>query len=155
MQLARTPMPLNFVVAGKAFEGIIIGFFKVNVLSLIFSTLQGEALTALTALSVRHDFGESMLAGLLIDATYPLYLYCNCSGYIDTVIGIARFLRIGLPENFDRPFSSDNFIHFWSRWHITLSERLKTYVYNPLVIGLMRKNPSPGAEPFFGVLAFL
>jgi D-alanyl-lipoteichoic acid acyltransferase DltB (MBOAT superfamily) len=86
-------------------------------------------------------------------AAYPLYLYCNFSGYIDIVIGIARFLRIELPENFNRPFSSDNFMNFWSRWHITLSEWLKTYVYNPLLIACMRKYQSVSIEPFLGVFA--
>jgi D-alanyl-lipoteichoic acid acyltransferase DltB (MBOAT superfamily) len=59
-----------------------------------------------------------------------------------------------LPENFDRPFSSDNFITFWSRWHITLSEWLKTYVYTPLLMTLMRRYPSPALEPFWGVFGF-
>ena len=70
------------------------------------------------------------------------------------VIGIARFLRLRLPENFDRPFSSDNFLNFWSRWHITLSQWLKTYVYNPLLMTMMRRYPDPGIAPFLGVVAF-
>jgi alginate O-acetyltransferase complex protein AlgI len=63
-------------------------------------------------------------------------------------------LRIELPENFGRPFASDNFMNFWSRWHITLSEWLKTYVYNPLLIALMRRYQSPRVESFLGVFAF-
>ena len=43
---------------------------------------------------------------------YPFYIYCNFSGYIDIVIGIARFLRIKLPENFNRPFSSKKLFDF-------------------------------------------
>ena len=65
----------------------------------------------------------------------------------DIVIGIARLMRITLPENFNRPFSSDSFIGFWSRWHITLSEWLKTYVYYPVLMNLMRRYPSPALEP--------
>src|SRR5439155_866231 len=72
---------------------------------------------------------EQVWPAMVAAATYPLYLYCNFSGYIDIVIGIARLLGISLPENFNRPFASDNFVTFWSRWHITLSTWLKTYVY--------------------------
>jgi D-alanyl-lipoteichoic acid acyltransferase DltB (MBOAT superfamily) len=150
-QLAPVPLPLNIIVAGQALERIIVGFFKVNVLSLFLSMIQASALNSLGS---TRTGGERVLAGTLIAAAYPMYLYCNFSGYIDIVIGIARFLRIELPENFNRPFSSDNFVTFWSRWHITLSTWLKTYVYNPLLIVSMRRWPSPAIEPFLGVFAF-
>jgi D-alanyl-lipoteichoic acid acyltransferase DltB (MBOAT superfamily) len=149
-QLAPVPLELGAISGGRAFERIVVGFFKVNVLSLAISMLQNRALTGLTA---ADSFNNRLLQGLVIVASYPLYLYCNFSGYIDIVIGIARFLRIELPENFNRPFSSDNFMNFWSRWHITLSEWLKTYVYNPLLIALMRKYQSISLEPFLGVFA--
>jgi D-alanyl-lipoteichoic acid acyltransferase DltB (MBOAT superfamily) len=151
MQLAPVPLPLNIIVAGQSLERIIVGFFKVNVLSLFLSMIQAQALDSLGS---HRATVQQVLAGVLIAAAYPLYLYCNFSGYIDIVIGVARFLRLALPENFSRPFSSDNFINFWSRWHITLSTWLKTYVYNPLLIVSMRRWPSPAAEPFLGVLAF-
>jgi len=151
MQLARVPLPLNVIVAGQSLERIVVGFFKVNVLSLILSLIQARALDTIGS---HRGTSEQVLTGVLIAATYPLYLYCNFSGYIDIVIGVARFLRVDLPENFNRPFSSGNFIDFWSRWHITLSAWLKTYVYNPLLIASMRRWPSPAAEPLFGICAF-
>jgi D-alanyl-lipoteichoic acid acyltransferase DltB (MBOAT superfamily) len=85
---------------------------------------------------------------------YPIFLYANFSGYIDIVIAIARLMRVRLPENFDRPFSAASFIDFWSRWHITLSTWLKTYVYNPLLVALMRRFTSPSIEPVLGVFSF-
>jgi D-alanyl-lipoteichoic acid acyltransferase DltB (MBOAT superfamily) len=85
---------------------------------------------------------------------YPLFLYSNFSGYIDIVIALARLMRVRLPENFDRPFSASSFIDFWNRWHITLSTWLKTYVYNPLLIALMRRISSLALEPFLGVICF-
>lgn len=151
MQLAPVPLPLNLFVASRAIQRIIIGFFKVNVLSLFLSMVHTSALHSL-------ELGDSaqnrLLTGVTIAGVYPLYLYCNFSGYIDMVIGLARFLRIELPENFNRPFSSDNFMTFWNRWHITLSNWLKTYVYTPLVVVLMRRWPSSKAEPYLGVFAF-
>jgi alginate O-acetyltransferase complex protein AlgI len=83
---------------------------------------------------------------------YPLYLYANFSGYCDVVIALGRLFSLDLPENFDRPFSATNFIEFWSRWHITLSTWLKTYVYSPLMM-LMRLSDRPAAASGFNAFA--
>lgn len=151
MQLASKPLHLDILILGKSLERIIVGFFKVNVLSLFLGMAQTQALNNLTANAGSTD---KIRYGIIIAASYPFYLYCNFSGYIDIVIGVARLLRLELPENFNRPFSSDNFMNFWSRWHITLSEWLKTYVYNPLLIVLMRRYSGPSIAPFLGVVAF-
>ncbi len=87
----------------------------------------------------------------VVIASYPFFLYCNFSGYIDIVIGMAGLLGIRLPENFDRPFSADSFIGFWSRWHITLSNWLRTYVYQPLLMFLLRRYPAESQAPFWSV----
>jgi hypothetical protein len=63
-------------------------------------------------------------------------------------------MRIRLPENFNRPFSASSFLDFWNRWHITLSTWLKTYVYNPLFLALMRRASSPSMAPSLGVFSF-
>jgi alginate O-acetyltransferase complex protein AlgI len=149
--LAPAPPPLTIMDMGNGLERIVIGFFKVNVLSLVFSMLQSQAINAL---SPNQAIRNRALTGTMIAACYTLYLYFNFSGYTDIVIGVAKFLRITLPENFNRPFAADNFLEFWNRWHITLSHWLKTYVYNPLLIVLMRRFPSPKVEPFLGVAAF-
>ena len=136
----------------EALERIIKGLFKTNVLALIFSTLRTHALSAVTD---SETAGMKMIAATVTFAAYPLFLYCNFSGFIDLVIGAGGLLGWKLPENFNRPFAADNFMEFWSnRWHITLSSWLKTYVYNPLLIALMRRGFSPAMEPFLGVLAF-
>ena len=112
------------------------GFFKVNVLALLLQTAQENLLSQLAqpAPPAVKAFAVFRLAVL-----YPFFLYANFSGYIDIVIALARLMRVRLPENFDRPFSAASFIDFWSRWHITLSNWLKTYVYNPLLLALMRR----------------
>ena len=110
--------------------------------------------SAIAALAPDLPFADRILYSALIGAIYPLFLYANFSGYTDFVIGVARLYRFELPENFDHPFTSENFITFWSHWHITLSNWLKTYVYMPLLITCMRRVPSRTAEPYFGVLAY-
>jgi len=134
---------------GIALERIVVGFFKTNALALLLSNAQHSAL----AQFIRGG-SEHLISGVLAFVTYPLFLYCNFSGYIDIVIGIGGLLGITLPENFNRPFSSDSFIGFWSRWHITLSDWLKTYVYTPLLMTLMRRYPAASLEPVWGVFAF-
>jgi D-alanyl-lipoteichoic acid acyltransferase DltB (MBOAT superfamily) len=63
-------------------------------------------------------------------------------------------MRVRLPENFDRPFAASSVLDFWNRWHITLSNWLKTYVYNPLLLALMRRISSLSVQPFLGVFCF-
>lgn len=149
-QLAPVRPPLSIFSVGEGLHRIAVGFFKVAVLSWLLSLLQKEAIRALPA---NNAFGEEVLIGAAIVVLYALYLYCNFSGYTDLMIGVGRFFRFRLPENFDRPFAADNFIKFWSRWHITLSSWLKTYVFNPLLLALMRRVTSLAWEPFLVVPA--
>jgi len=145
------PPPLTPFVAGRAFERIVVGYFKVAIVSMVLSAWQHQTIDTLGA---NHTLVDRVLAGVTIVGIYPVYLYFNFSGYTDVVIGVARFLRIELPENFDRPFSSGNFLTYWSRWHMTLSNWLKTYVYNPLVTVAMERFPSPALAPYIAVFAF-
>lgn len=63
---------------------------------------------------------------------YTLQIYYDFSGYTDMAIGIARMLGFSLPENFDFPYLSKSVSEFWRRWHITLGNWFKEYVYFPL-----------------------
>jgi D-alanyl-lipoteichoic acid acyltransferase DltB (MBOAT superfamily) len=144
------PAWLTLREVGEAIERIIVGFFKVNVLGLLFSMVHNWGLQPNPGMTL----ATRCAMGIAAFGSYPLFLYCNFSGYIDIVIAIARLLHIELPENFNRPFSSDSFLTFWTRWHITLSEWLKFYVYNPLMMFFMRRYPSEAFEPYFGVGAF-
>ncbi len=145
------PPRLDAAAVGNAIERIIVGLFKVEVLSDLLLAIQSDALHALNP---DQPLLLRAMHAAIVAAVYPVYLFCNFSGYTDAVIGVARFLGLILPENFDRPFTSENFITFWSRWHITLSTWLKTYVYGPLLITLVRRFPSRSAEPILGVFAF-
>jgi len=67
---------------------------------------------------------------------------------------VAPLLGQDLPENFNRPFQARNLLDFWARWHITLSDWFKTYVFNPLLMLLTARFSSPRAGPYLGVFAF-
>ncbi len=60
---------------------------------------------------------------------YALQLYYDFSGYTDIAIGSAMLLGLKLPENFNRPYQSQNIAEFWRRWHISLSNWLRDYLY--------------------------
>jgi alginate O-acetyltransferase complex protein AlgI len=63
---------------------------------------------------------------------YTLQLYFDFSGYSDMAIGVAMIFGIILPINFNSPYKALSIIDFWRRWHITLSNFLRDYVYFPL-----------------------
>ena len=60
---------------------------------------------------------------------YGLQIYCDFSGYTDIAIGVALILGFRLPINFNSPYKAQNITDFWKRWHISLSQWLKDYLY--------------------------
>lgn len=63
---------------------------------------------------------------------YTFQLYFDFSGYSDMAVGLGLMLNIHLPINFDSPYKSISVIEFWRRWHISLSNFLRDYLYIPL-----------------------
>ena len=78
--------------------------------------------------------GDPISASLAWTAAigYTLQIYFDFSGYCDMAIGLAAMVGIRLPVNFNSPYKSKSIIEFWRRWHITLSNFLRDYVYIPL-----------------------
>jgi len=64
--------------------------------------------------------------------SYTLQIYFDFSAYSDMAIGLGRIFGFKLPINFNNPYSSKNIQEFWKRWHITLSNFLRDYLYIPL-----------------------
>jgi D-alanyl-lipoteichoic acid acyltransferase DltB (MBOAT superfamily) len=63
---------------------------------------------------------------------YTFQLYFDFSGYSDMAIGISLMFGIFLPLNFNSPYKATSIIDFWRRWHMTLSQFLRDYLYIPL-----------------------
>ena len=63
---------------------------------------------------------------------YTLQIYFDFSGYSDMAIGLARVLGFRFRENFDLPYTSSSIREFWRRWHISLSNWFRDYLYIPL-----------------------
>jgi alginate O-acetyltransferase complex protein AlgI len=71
---------------------------------------------------------------------YSFALYNDFAGYTDLIRGISGLFGIELSSNFRAPYFSRSFTEFWNRWHITLSEWLRDYIYFPLSRALSRRN---------------
>jgi alginate O-acetyltransferase complex protein AlgI len=63
---------------------------------------------------------------------YSFQIYFDFSGYSDMAIGLARMMGFRFPENFDNPYTSRSITEFWRRWHISLGQWMKNYLYIPL-----------------------
>ncbi|MCE2682737.1 MAG: MBOAT family protein [Cryomorphaceae bacterium] len=63
---------------------------------------------------------------------YTFQIYFDFSGYSDMAIGLGKLFGFTFPENFDRPYTSRSITEFWKKWHITLGDFMKNYLYIPL-----------------------
>ena len=63
---------------------------------------------------------------------YAVQIYCDFSGYSDIAIGTASLLGFQFKQNFNQPYRALNLQDFWRRWHISLSQWLRDYLYIPL-----------------------
>jgi alginate O-acetyltransferase complex protein AlgI len=144
---ARTPSVGD---VSDGIQRIAVGFCKV----LVLSTLVGGWQTAATQQLLQAE-GAALIAWASVSfGLYPVFLYFNFSGYTDIVLGVGRWLGRKYPENFDAPFSSRNFIEFWSRWHMSLSFWLRDYVYTPLLRRGMMMGLPRSFDPYLGVVAY-
>ena len=82
---------------------------------------------------------------------FAFFIYCDFSAYTNIAVGSAKILGVNLSLNFNKPFSARSFSEFWNRWHITLTDWVKDYIFKPLI----GKNPSSAKINFFRLLAFL
>jgi D-alanyl-lipoteichoic acid acyltransferase DltB (MBOAT superfamily) len=134
---------------------IILGLFMMALL-----TPQTAYYNSQLSASLIHRLATNPVSSnavLLVAATslvFIVHLYIGFQGYMHLVIGLARLCGIGLPENFDRPWLAGSFLELWTRWHITLSEWFKFYVFNPLLRALAERYVSPAALTWSASVAF-
>lgn len=102
-------------------ERIIWGLFK----KMVISDRMGVVVNLVFDQYESYPGYYILLAVLL----FPIQLYTDFSGCIDMIMGLAELFGIDLPENFSLPFLSESVAEFWRRWHITLGQWLKDYVF--------------------------
>jgi len=123
---AQTYSPLvSNLLAGLL--GLTIGLAKKVLLADEFSKYASPVFDAASA---GHEVGA--LAAWIGAFAYTLQIYFDFSGYSDMAVGLSRMLGIQLPLNFNAPYKATSIIDFWRRWHMTLSQFLRDYLYVPL-----------------------
>ncbi len=113
-------------------EGITNGILRF-ILGLSKKLIIGDALaTAYTYFYNTEVLSPSTLGAWMTAILYTLHLYYDFSGYTDMALGLGRMFGIRLPENFNYPFTATSVADFWRRWHMSLTNWFRTYVYIPL-----------------------
>ncbi|MBE5926214.1 MAG: MBOAT family protein [Lachnospiraceae bacterium] len=102
----------------------IWGFFKKLVIADRLGILVGNILD-----SWQEYDGSYIIVALLV---YSIQIYTDFSGCIDIVSGISEMFGIKLKQNFNHPYFSRTMAEFWRRWHMSLNEWFKDYVYYPV-----------------------
>ncbi|MGI4873607.1 MAG: MBOAT family O-acyltransferase [Janthinobacterium lividum] len=69
---------------------------------------------------------------LVASVGFSIQIYCDFSGYSDIALGAAQVMGFRLMQNFERPYFSRSVGEFWRRWHISLSNWFRDYLYLPL-----------------------
>jgi len=109
----------------KGVKRIILGLFKIYFLS------QYTSLFSFFNLDSNHLLDAPIYLLIIYAHVSVLDLYLNFSGYCDLATGISNLFLIDIPENFNYPFIARNLHEFWQRWHITLADWLKVYIFMP------------------------
>ena len=106
-------------------QRMLLGFFKKLVISERTAILANEIFNNYEKYS-----GVSIWVGA---AAFTMQLYTDFDGCMDIVLGISECFGIRLPENFSAPFLSRSIEEYWRRWHISLGDWLKNYLFYPLL----------------------
>ncbi len=114
----------NRAIMGSGVMLFCIGLFKKVVLA--------DSVMAIANGAFGHIDTLSSLEAWVGIVAYSLGIYFDFSAYSDMAIGLGLLFGIVLPVNFRSPYKATNIVDFWRRWHITLSEFLKYYIYIPL-----------------------
>lgn len=117
----RTPTPEQ---TARGLRRFIIGLGK----KLLISALTAPIASAAFSLGGELDVRTAWLGA----AAYSVQIYFDFSGYSDMAIGLASVFGFSTPENFLYPYIASSITDFWRRWHISLSQWFRDYLYIPL-----------------------
>lgn len=117
--------PADFEAIAAGLRRILIGVCKRILLANQLAIVANAAFNLPTA-------NISPLYAWLALLAYALQIYFDFSGYTDIALGAAQMIGIRLPENFNNPYLAQSIGDFWRRWHISLSNWFREYVFYPL-----------------------
>jgi alginate O-acetyltransferase complex protein AlgI len=149
----RPPLPTWREVDAAA-QRILRGYVMVTVLAAIATNFVNLLKPEFSAALTQGDFPHGVRVYALLAGTYFFNLYVNFSGYMEIVIGVGALAGLTLPENFNLPFLSKNFLDLWSRWHMTLSNWFKFYLFNAVLKALGERFGTRSNMAYLGAIAF-
>jgi len=120
------PHTFNYERVKSGLQLMLWGFFK----KLVIADRLAVAVNTIFGNSIQYE-GLSIFIGVLF---FTFQMYCDFSGGIDIARGIAETMGISMVENFRRPFFSKSIDEYWRRWHITLGDWMRDYVFYPLAL---------------------
>jgi len=109
----------------KGIRRFIIGFSN----KILIADVLGMVVNQVFDIKVAYFTTNLAWIGILF---YTLQIYYDFSGYTDMALGLGQVFGIKLPENFDFPYITRGIGEFWRRWHITLSNWFRDYIFFPL-----------------------
>lgn len=89
----------------------------------------GLVFTEVSGLNI-HEL--SVITAWIGCIAYTFQIYFDFSGYSDMAVGLGKMLGFQFMKNFDYPYISESLTEFWRRWHISLGQWFREYVYIPL-----------------------
>jgi alginate O-acetyltransferase complex protein AlgI len=132
---------ISFELFGEGVRRFVIGLGRKVLIADQLALIAGDAFSRQAA-----DLTPGIAwAGL---AAYALQIYHDFAGYTDMAIGLALMFGFRLPENFNYPYISRTVTEFWKRWHITLSEWFRDYLFLPLAYRISGGLPKERYGPF-------
>lgn len=123
-QFSSIEKKINYKNAFLALFLFVIGLFKKVVIADTFAIWATEGFD--------HSYVLDFFSAWQTSLSYTFQLYFDFSGYSDMAIASALFFNIKFPTNFFSPYKSTSIQSFWNRWHITLTDFLRNYLYIPL-----------------------
>jgi len=113
-------------------EDKLIGFYRFCI-GLGKKVLIADVLEQQVDLVFELSSGELSTGMAWVGAiAFTFQIYFDFSAYSDMAIGLGRMMGFRFPENFNAPFIARNLTEFWRRWHITLTDFMRDYLYIPL-----------------------
>lgn len=144
-QFERGPQPTRADIE-YGVQRILWGITK----KVVFADRLAVAVNQVYANPASYSSPELLLATLC----FSFQLYLDFSAYTDIAIGLARLMGIRLSENFNYPFLARNPSDFWSRWHMTLTNWFRDYLYRALG-GTRRSQPMVTAAALLTVMGLM
>lgn len=134
------PHDFNYKRVKYAIQIILWGLFKKMVIA------DRAALYVNEVFNKYNEYSGIVIVMAII--LYTIQIYAEFSGCIDIVRGVAQIFGVTLAENFKRPFFSKSIQEFWRRWHITLGEWLKDYIFYPISFSKLTINLTTNVKKY-------